>query len=174
MRTLIILFLLFVQVSYGQDSAVLTGRVVDEATEEGVIGALVKVDHSHTVVTDLDGLFEFVLPVGTHKLELQHIAYQTKLVKVILNSDTTIVCLVSANAYNVDEVEVTSSNKPKGISGILGGRVDLNMESLKILPKFLGNNDPLRILQLTPGVQTTNDGESGMFIRGGERLMVLK
>ena len=125
-------------------------------------------NYNSGTTTNSDVFFEYRLPSGESQLEIQHIAYKKIVFNLRLNGDTTLVCFVEPDTYVVDEIAVIYDTKSRTISGILEGRVELNMDSLKALPKFLGNNDPLRILQLTPGVQTTNDGESGMFIRGGE------
>lgn len=47
-----------------------------------------------------------------------------------------------------------------------GGRQYWRMESLSGLPHVLGSSDPLRALQLLPGVSTNNDYSSGIRIQG--------
>lgn len=72
------------------------------------------------------------------------------------------------SVFSLDEVEVTAKRQEKAISGIMRGRMDLKVGALQSLPKFLGTNDLLRTIQLTPGVQTGGEMNSGLYIRGGE------
>lgn len=48
------------------------------------------------------------------------------------------------------------------------GRLYWQMESLESLPHVLGSSDPVRALQLLPGVATNNDYTSGIRIQGCE------
>ena len=41
------------------------------------------------------------------------------------------------------------------------------MEQLKTLPVFMGEADVMKTLQLMPGVQSGNEGTSGIYVRGG-------
>lgn len=67
----------------------------------------------------------------------------------------------------LDEV-VIESTKYAPISGSLSGKITLDIAGLKKLPSILGTTDVLKILELTPGVQTSGDGNSNLYIRGGD------
>ena len=60
-------------------------------------------------------------------------------------------------------VEITESqNQQKDLLENL----HLSKREIKLLPTFLGENDPVKVLQLLPGVQSGVDG-NGIFVRGG-------
>lgn len=46
------------------------------------------------------------------------------------------------------------------------GRLYWNMSSLETMPHVLGSSDPLRSLQLLPGINTNNDYTSGLCVQG--------
>lgn len=46
------------------------------------------------------------------------------------------------------------------------GGLTLTKKDLEKLPQFLGENDPLKAMQLLPGVQSSGDG-NGIYVRGG-------
>lgn len=48
------------------------------------------------------------------------------------------------------------------------GKLELKADALATLPHFLGTTDMIRTLQLMPGVQTSGEANSGIYIRGGE------
>ena len=47
------------------------------------------------------------------------------------------------------------------------GTQTLQMEKVKTLPVILGEVDILKTLQLLPGVQSSGEGNSGFYVRGG-------
>lgn len=46
------------------------------------------------------------------------------------------------------------------------GILVVDMEKMSKLPKFMGNNDPVRFVRLLPGVQTNSDSDAGIHIQG--------
>ena len=65
----------------------------------------------------------------------------------------------------LQEVEVKAYT-PRTLSDGSGGRWYWNMESLAGMPHVLGSADPIRSLQLLPGVATNNDYSAGIHIQG--------
>ena len=47
------------------------------------------------------------------------------------------------------------------------GQIDLNINTVKSLPSFMGETDILKTLQLLPGVRNAGEGNSGFYVRGG-------
>lgn len=118
--------------------------------------------------TDRNGCFTFHFPPGNHELSTRHVGYEDTSISLSISRDTGIVITLTPASYKLAESTVRGSRQRPAISGLSGGRVDLDMEQLRVLPKFIGANDPMKILQLLPGVQTSGEGNSGIFIRGGE------
>lgn len=50
----------------------------------------------------------------------------------------------------------------------MSGKLELQADALATLPHFLGTTDMIRTLQLMPGVQTSGEANSGLYVRGGE------
>ncbi len=65
----------------------------------------------------------------------------------------------------IDEVNVTA-RKPSALSGLEYGRMHWRMEELERMPQLFGSADPMRYLQMLPGVSTNNDYNSGLHIQG--------
>ena len=70
----------------------------------------------------------------------------------------------SLQSERMEEVEVKAYS-PRTLSDDRNGRLYWNMESLADMPHVLGSADPLRSLQLLPGVATNNDYTSGIHIQ---------
>lgn len=85
--------------------------------------------------------------------------------------------LVSLRAYgqvdsaamhlNVDDVVVTAQHRIVSIPDNTGN-VSLNMEALSDMPRLGGAVDVLKLLQYTPGVAATQEGNTAMYVRGGD------
>ena len=56
--------------------------------------------------------------------------------------------------------------KNSGIEQTEVGVLTLTKKELEKLPQFLGENDPIKAMQLLPGIQSSGDG-NGIYVRGG-------
>ena len=70
--------------------------------------------------------------------------------------------------HTLKEVEITAWQQRKILSGLLSGKIKLNVAELNTLPRFLGETDALRTMKLMPGVLTTGELNSGFYVRGSE------
>lgn len=73
----------------------------------------------------------------------------------------------SVRGKRMQEVEVRA-RATQALKDGKDGRLYWQMESLESLPHVLGSSDPVRALQLLPGVATNNDYTSGIRIQGCE------
>lgn len=70
--------------------------------------------------------------------------------------------------WGLKEIQVTAQRNKKIITGTMNGKLVLQADALASLPHMLGTTDMLRTLQLMPGVQTSGEINSGIYVRGGE------
>lgn len=93
----------------------ITGKVVDEETNAGLIGASILVKGSSTgTITDFDGNFSFDVPELPVELEISYTGYASRTISVASASDAINVTL--AVGSTLDEVVVTGSRgKPRTI-----------------------------------------------------------
>ena len=117
--------------------------------------------------TDANGKVTIKTTKGDFIIITQHISYGYHYHSTVISQDTTLTLYIAPISYNRNEFVVTA-RREKAIEGLSGGNITLNIQRLHNLPQFLGSCDPLKILQLTPGVQTAGTGNSGLFVRGGE------
>ena len=90
MLLLMMLAQLFALDAYGQQRIV-TGRVLDNATDENMIGVSVQVKGTATGgITDMDGKFQVNVSSADAVLVFSYMGYQTEEVKVGQQSDLTI------------------------------------------------------------------------------------
>ncbi len=74
------------------------------------------------------------------------------------------------------EVVVVDKQKLKAADHDPDGVITLRRENFLSLPALLGENDPIRAVEMQPGVQSGNEGTTGIFVNGGspdENLILL-
>lgn len=145
----------------------ISGYLVDEATQERLIGATV-VDQSSKLgtATNQYGFFSLSLPQGSTKLSLSFIGYEPLTVTIDLSSDQVVTLSLKSNLIlQTIEVVGRSSDLNDNIEGGIANYLDPKLTEL--LPGLGGEADLLRTAYLLPGVQTGTDGIGGMFVRGG-------
>ncbi|MEO0557032.1 MAG: carboxypeptidase-like regulatory domain-containing protein [Bacteroidota bacterium] len=149
-------------------SAQVSGTVRDGDTDEPLIGATVSTAVDGRLLgaaTDLDGAFQFDLPDGEHTLTVRFVGYRTDSllvtapssdIEIGLEPDTEAIGEIVVQGDEIDRVD----DVEMGVS-----RIDA--ADIQRLPLVLGEADPVRALQLLPGVSQGSESSSGFFVRGG-------
>ncbi len=72
--------------------------------------------------------------------------------------------LVEGSEIGVVSVTAEGRNAPIRMRG--AGYMSLSSEYMNGLPKILGNGDPMRLMQMMPGIQVNSEYDSGIHIQG--------
>lgn len=117
---------------------------------------------------DRSGAFQFAdLPAGAWVLRCTYVGYQTR-IDTVQADETTPLHLdlrLRPAPIAVDRVLV-QADRLRREREAQTGVVRLTRDVLATIPS-IGEPDPLRSLQLLPGVQAASDISSGLYIRGG-------
>jgi len=158
--------------------AVISGFVKDSASGETIIGATVRVRALHLgAITNKSGFYSLHIPGGESvTVEVSSLGYRTFTEHISLapgeeHSQTFLMAAVSVNG---EEVTIESSEEHEREEPQVS-RVTLTPQQMVNLPK-MGQADLFRILQFLPGVQTSSEISSGLYVRGGspdENLILL-
>ncbi|MCQ2250163.1 MAG: TonB-dependent receptor [Bacteroidales bacterium] len=98
------LFLLLIPFSILAQNIKVTGKVIDGATNETLVGVnVVQAGTTNGTITDLDGNFEINVPSDS-KLTFSYIGYLSQTLDVA--GKTTIICTLSSDDQQIDEVVV--------------------------------------------------------------------
>ena len=152
--------------SQGLGQKTISGKVIEKGSGEALSFATVVIKGTTTgVVANVDGFFSLV-DVATEELvlEVSYVGYITVEVQVLdqrqllvelepLNDELQEVVVV-ANGYKVFDASSGTST------------TTLSTKQISILPS-VGEPDIFRSLQMLPGVSSTSESSSGLFIRGG-------
>ncbi|MBO6573834.1 MAG: TonB-dependent receptor [Rhodothermales bacterium] len=147
----------------------LSGTVLDADSGETLPYASVRIDSlSLGAATNLDGRFALLgVPEGRHTLSVSHIGYQTlDLVVEAVDGMRPIEINLQPRTGELDEVLVTAEQyEMMRTSGAIS-QITVSPRELAALPS-VGEVDIFRSLQLLPGISGTNEGSSGLYVRGG-------
>lgn len=149
--------------------ATITGQVVDEQTEEPIIGAtLFFTELNSGTASDASGNFELEAPVGKQSLVVQYVGYQELVQTLDVRSDGRLDIKLQKSAIDLEEVIVEAQAPDANVANVQVGVTTLDVKGIKKLPAFLGEPDVIKSLLLQPGVSTVGEGATGINVRGGE------
>nr|WKN35849.1 TonB-dependent receptor [Tunicatimonas sp. TK19036] len=144
-----------------------SGYVKDQTNGESLIGANVFDQQSLSgTSSNTYGFYSLTLPSDSITLLYSFVGYQPRVVKLLLSQDTTINIELSEGEL-LDEVIISAAEAEKIQEISQMSAISVPIEQVKSLPAFLGEVDVLKTLQLLPGVQSGNEGTSGLYVRGG-------
>ncbi|GCC51092.1 TonB-dependent receptor [Chryseotalea sanaruensis] len=163
--------------TYAQGKFKISGIVIDAESGKALVGANVSVKNSTKgVIAGDSAAYQIWLSPGAHTLVFSFIGFGQKELEVIVDRSISLNVSLSPTVSNLDEVMITDNKAEENISKTEIGSITLSKKELETLPYLLGEMDPIRILQLMPGVQTAGEGNTGFYVRGGavdQNLMVL-
>ncbi|HEX5170503.1 MAG TPA: TonB-dependent receptor [Cyclobacteriaceae bacterium] len=153
-------------------NATIKGQIIDGGNNEPVIGAQVIVQElDQGTLTDTNGNFSFKVNPGIYHIEIKYVGYQSHYYVVGFSTYGTgneIKGTVFAESRELESVVVTAERMDVNVTRELTGVEMMTIETIKSLPTFMGEVDPVRSLTTLPGVSTVGELSSGFNVRGGE------
>lgn len=146
-----------------------SGFIEDAVTKEPLIGATITVKGLRFgAYTNKSGYFSISgVPAGEQTLVVTYVGYLRKEVPVTIASATAskVRIALTSDTSKAREVTVTA-DREEDKRQISISRVNIPIEQLSQL-RIGGEADVFRALQMLPGVLTSSQISSGLFIRGG-------
>lgn len=147
-----------------------SGVVKDRETGETLPYANILIESTNAgAETNLDGYFTlFDVPTDTSLIEISYIGYRSQYFRLEPGMDFTKLQLeLSPDGELLKEVVVSSTQQEQLMRASSGvSKIAITPTQLTALPS-IGEKDIFRSLQLLPGVSGSNEGSSGLFVRGG-------
>lgn len=166
--TQLVMLLLFALPASAQVKHTLSGTVKDKNTGETLIGVVIRIeDKALGTTTNEYGFYSLSLAAGEYTVKVNYVGYTEQAQKITLDKDINLNIALVTEGKQLSEVVVNSKAKNENITSSQMGSNTLNVKELNALPVLFGEKDVLKIVQLLPGVQSSGDGNSGFFVRGG-------
>ncbi len=164
----LLLFAVFINKVQAQKLTV-SGYVQDAISGEKMVNvSIFSPVLKKSTLTNNHGYFTFSVPVDTVGLVFSYSGYSSQYRFFDLNvNDSTVIVELSITAKKEEAVSVIGRKRLPIEQRTNMGQINVPVEIVKALPKFLGEADVLKTLQLLPGVQQGAEGTSGILVRGG-------
>ncbi len=148
------------------DRFTVNGYVKDARTGEMLVGATILVTETGSgTITNPYGFFSISLPPGTYVLQFDFLGYVAVGKEVSKGQSLTIA--LEPDVHTISEVEVVGEAGNSSSRFPLLGLERMESSSIRTMPVLLGETDPMKALQLLPGVSATSEGSSNFSVRGG-------
>jgi len=154
------------------DPAEIKGTLVDIYSKEPLYGADIIIPALKTGTrTNQNGFFKINVPQSIYEVEIRHIGYETiRLLTIFspLGEENAINLAMNISSTELENVTILGDAEDSQIRSRMTGIERLGIETIKSLPTFMGEVDPIRSITTLPGVSTAGELSSGFNVRGGE------
>lgn len=168
LSALIILFA--VSTSFAQTYTV-SGTLKDSTNGEDMFGGSVIVKELSNVGATVNsyGFYSLTLEKGSYTLMYRSSGYETKEIKIDLTEDMSldVELALPKDVQEMEDVVVTGEKENDNITSSGMNVTKFDPKDIETIPVIFGEKDIMKTLQLTPGVKTAGEGNSGFFVRGG-------
>jgi len=169
-RTLFLILLgsCFSFLGLAQDKFTLNGYIRDSVSGESLIGANVSIrSEGKGVSSNQYGFYSITLKNGSYQLAASFVGYQPKVWTIDLTANKSFNILLVPNTTAINNVTVVSRRRDNQVKTAQMGKFELNINTAKAIPAFMGEVDIMKTLQLMPGVRNAGEGNAGFYVRGG-------
>ncbi|MCY4419096.1 MAG: TonB-dependent receptor [Cytophagales bacterium] len=162
-----------------QEKYTLSGYVKEKGSGELLPGVTVYVSTiSAGTISNLYGFYSITLEEGTYPVSYSFVGYRPKQDTIQLKNDLQLTVELVPDTQLLEEVEIVAEDNRQNLESerIDMSRLEISKKTLEDIPALLGERDVMKVLQLTPGVQSGSEGSSGIYVRGGgpgENLFIL-
>lgn len=151
-----------------QHKFTISGYVKSSESGENLIGANVYIKETlKGIATNSYGFYSLTLDKGQYTLVVSFIGFKEYSQPITLDGDLKINVSLEPSVITTSEVVITGEKQDNNTQSTQVGRFEMPVERIKKLPAFMGEIDVLKTIQLTPGVQSAGEGNSGYYVRGG-------
>lgn len=151
------------------DHAALNGYVKDESNGETLIGATVVIkDTKFGSYTNRQGFYNINnVPAGQYTIKVSMVGYETREIKVTLDKNLVkrLDIQIKAGSVISEGISVTADRDVESRQ-ISISKVNIPIQQIKEI-RIGGESDVFRAIQMLPGVLTSSQISSGLYIRGG-------
>ena len=166
-KLLSFIFILIYHYSYSQNNCNISGFVKSE-NGEILPGANV---YSKTInkgiSTNSSGEYILNIQKGKNTIYCSFLGFELDSVFANFSKDTIINFNLKQSNIVKTEIVINATKPDENLTEKIIGTVKMNSVEMGKLPGLMGENDPLRAVQMSAGVQSVGEGFSSFYVRGG-------
>ncbi|WP_026473078.1 TonB-dependent receptor [Alkaliflexus imshenetskii] len=147
---------------------VVSGYIRDARTGETLIGATLHIrDTNRGAVSNPYGFYSLAVNRGEVIMMFTFLGYEPVEKRLTVTSDLSMNIELEPVTSQISEVRIVGNNTQTRLDDPLMGVQKIHAATIKEIPAFMGEVDPIKVIQLMPGVQAASEGSSGFSVRGG-------
>ncbi len=152
-----------------QENYTLSGQLTDGATGEDLpfASVIVKGSVGQGTTTNAYGFYSITLPKGSYTIVYQFIGFEPIEKPIELSKNIKLNVELGSNIEQLGPAIIEAEGENENISNPDVGVTEIDMIQMKKIPTPGGEPDPIRIIQMNPGVKQAGEGSSGFYVRGG-------
>ncbi|UKN03359.1 TonB-dependent receptor [Paracrocinitomix mangrovi] len=157
-------------ISWSQDEKyTLSGTLKDASSGEDIIGARIGVVElpGTGTITNVYGFYSLTLPKGDYHIYYKSVGFDVDTFAIKLDKDVVNNLELNPAGRTLKKVDVTAEKLDQNVKSAEMGVDKLSMTDIENIPVLFGEKDPLKTIQLLPGVKSAGEGNSGFYVRGG-------
>jgi hypothetical protein len=147
----------------------ISGNIKDGANGEDLIGATIRVLELSGVgaTSNVYGFYSLTLPEGSYTLEYSFVGYIPIKKKITLSKSLKLDMELATNTEVLNELVITANREDQNVTKNEMSVTKITTKDIESIPVIFGEKDIIKVMQLTPGVNSAGEGNSGFFVRGG-------
>lgn len=164
-HSLLMFFILLSTTLFSQRN--IYGYIQDSSSGERIVGAYIKVYGENTSTTSNNfGYFSLNTSLDSCLIMISSQGFDNQAVLVLPGYELPVmVSMVQATTFK--GVTVKAKKDDKVVTSTQMSSVSVTMAQVKMLPRFFGETDIIKAIQLMPGIKGGSEGSSGLYVRGG-------
>lgn len=164
----ILLFIVISHISFAQyRQPVLSGYLREAGSRESLPGASVYIPSLKQGTTaNVFGFYSISIPPGTYAVHFSFVG-MTPIIDTLDLNRSRVHDVELKPGKQLSEIEIVGNAADHTGAATLMSRMELAGQQIGAVPTLLGEKDLLKTVQLLPGVQSGNEGQSGLYVRGG-------
>jgi hypothetical protein len=166
---LVVFVLLLHFIGQAQQKYILSGHIRDVATGEDLPGTTILVDGVANLgtATNAYGFYSITLLGGKHSVRYQYVGYASQTIDINLTENKKLDIELTEQSFELGNIVVTGERADRNVSSVDMGNIKLSPKEVEKIPIIFGEQDIVKTMQLTPGVKSAGEGNSGFYVRGG-------
>jgi hypothetical protein len=142
--------------------------VRDSQSKEELPGATIQIQNLEKgTATNQDGYYSISVPEDSVTIVVTSIGYNTLTRRLLISKDTELIIELEMDEAQLEEVIIETDNYRERLGRSQMSTITITSKEAKLLPAIFGEVDLMKVLQLNPGIQSSGEGSSGIYVRGG-------
>ena len=145
------------------ETITIKGYIRDSETGEALVGtSIVELSSYSSTFSNESGFYSLTIPLAPNSIAIHYLGYKSLLIKDVLNSSLNI----SLEFDNeMDQIIIEGSVSDNFLLGSGSEKIDLSQTNG--FQNVSGDNDVIKAIRISPKVQSGNEGQVGLYVRGG-------